>query len=101
MIPFCVEPWQLSTREVQPQQILDMRSEERFRRGHLPGARCLSYEAFQGEALQLLDRGQSVLIVDPGGARAAEMAIWLRARGFEAGYLEGGMAAWTGPLTKV
>ncbi len=100
MIPFCVEPWQLIVGEVLPQQIVDMRSAERFHRGHLPGARCLSYEAFQGEALTLLDRGQSVLVVDPQGARAAEMATWLRARGYDAGYLEGGMASWTGPLTQ-
>jgi len=39
-----------------------------------------------------------ILLVDEGGARAAEMAVWLRARGQPACYLVGGMSAWRGPL---
>lgn len=100
MIPFAVEAWQLLCDEVVPDQVVDLRQPEYFRRGHLPGARNLPYERLQAEAEALLDPARSVLVVDPGGARAAEMATWLRARGFDAGYLEGGLAAWTGPLEK-
>lgn len=50
--------------------------------------------------MEYIAPGECVLVVDPAGARAAEMATWLRARGVEAGYLEGGYAAWTGPLVK-
>lgn len=99
MIPFAVEGWQLLCGEVQPDQVVDLRQPDRFARGHLPGARNLPYERLQAEA-DTLDRARSVLLVDPTGARAAELATWLRARGYDAGYLEGGIAAWTGPLER-
>lgn len=100
MFPFAVQPWRLLTGEVVAEQVVDLREPDRFRRGHLPGALNVPYNAFQEEAPERLDPSRTVLVVDPGGARAAEMATWLRARGFQAGYLEGGMAAWTGPLER-
>ncbi len=96
-----MQPWQLQTGALQPEQILDLRAPDRFARGHLRGAVNVPYNAFQEEALQVLDPDRTVMVVDPGGARAAEMATWLRARGFRAGYLEGGMSAWIGPLERV
>ncbi len=99
-LPFVVQAWQIQTGELQPEQIVDLRTADRFARGHLAGALNLPYTAFQEEAEEALDASRSVLLVDPAGARAAEMATWLRARGFSAGYLEGGMAAWTGPLER-
>lgn len=95
---FAVQAWQLQCGELVPGQIVDLRAPDRFARGHLGGAINVSYNDFQDEAPGRLDRGRTVLVVDPGGARAAEMATWLRGQGFQAGYLEGGMAAWTGPL---
>jgi rhodanese-related sulfurtransferase len=41
-----------------------------------------------------------VLLVDEGGARAAEMAVWLRARGVNARYLVGGMSTWRGAVER-
>lgn len=99
-LPFVVQAWQLLTGELRPDQIVDLRDADRFARGHLPGAISLPYSAFQEDAEDTLAPERSVLVVDPAGARAAEMATWLRARGFSAGYLEGGMAAWTGPLER-
>lgn len=99
-LPLVVQGWQLQTGELRPEQIVDLRTEDRFARGRLAGAINLPYAQFQGEAEERLDAARSVLVVDPAGARAAEMAVWLRARGFVAGYLEGGMAAWTGPLER-
>ena len=95
---FVVQPWQLLCGELVPGQIVDLRAPERFARGHLHGAINVSYNDFQEEALARLERAATVLVVDPAGARAAEMATWLRGQGWQAGYLEGGMAAWTGPL---
>ena len=79
---------------------MDLRGADRFARGHLEGAINLTYNEFQEEAPRRLDPARSVLVVDPAGARAAEMATWLRARGYQAGYLVGGMAAWLGPLER-
>lgn len=100
MLPFAIQGWQILTGELRPQQIVDLRGPERFERGHLEGAINLTYNAFQEEAPLLLDPARTVMVVDAAGARAAEMATWLRARGYRAGYLEGGMAAWMGPLER-
>ena len=96
--PTAVQPWQLACAEVAPDMVLDLRGHDRFVRGHLPGARCVPYLAFQHEAEQLCEGAQLVLVVDAGGARAAEMATWLSGRGVRTAWLEGGMAAWKGPL---
>lgn len=96
--PFAVHGWQIQCGEVVLDQIVDIRQPELFVRGRLPGAINLPYERLQDSALDLLDSGRTVLVVDPGGARAAEMATWLRARGFQAGFLEGGLSRWTGDL---
>ena len=100
MFPFVVQAWQVQTGALRPEQIVDLRSADRYARGHLAGALNLPYNAFQEDAPSLLDPARSVLVVDPAGARAAEMATWLRARGYAAGYLEGGMASWAGPLER-
>jgi rhodanese-related sulfurtransferase len=100
VFPFVVQAWQIQTGELAPEQIVDLRTPDRYARGHLRGALNLPYNAFQEDAPTLLDPARSVLVVDPGGARAAEMATWLRARGYAAGYLEGGMAGWVGPLER-
>jgi len=98
--PLAVQPWQVVCGEVVPQQILDIRQPELFARAHIPGAVNVPYGEVQARGPAALDTGRTVLVVDPGGARAAEMAVWLRGQGFEATYLEGGMAAWTGELSR-
>lgn len=100
MIPFAVEDWQLQCGEVAPAQVVDLREPERFARGHMKGARNIPYTQLQLDGPRLLDPTLSVLVVDPAGARAAEMAMWLRGHGFQAGFLEGGMAAWSGELVR-
>ncbi len=97
-LPTPILGWQLMCGEVTPGLVLDLRDPDHFARGHLTGARCLPYLAFQAEALGLCVGAELVLVVDPRGARAAEMATWLAHRGVRAGWLEGGMAAWKGPL---
>ena len=97
-LPLGVHAWQLQCGEVSVDRVLDMREVDAFDRGHLPGATNLSYNRFQDEVLALLVASERVLVVDPGGARAAEMATWLRRRGHDAAYLEGGMSAWMGDL---
>lgn len=99
-IPFAVHAWQLQVDEVVPDQILDIRQPAYFARGHLKGSVNMPYERLQDEGPALLDPTRTVLVVDPGGARAAEMAAWLNAQGFQAGFLEGGLGLWTGPLER-
>ncbi len=98
MIPLAVQAWQVVCGEVSPDTVLDIREPEAFSRAHIPGAVNIPYGALQARGPTELDPARTVLVVDPGGARAAEMAVWLRGAGFEAGFLEGGMAGWTGDL---
>jgi len=98
MLPFAVEGWQLQCEEIAVDRILDIRPAESFAKAHLERAESVPYTDFQDRAEGLLEAGQSVLIVDAGGARAAEMVVWLKQRGVDAAYLKGGMAAWGGTL---
>ncbi len=100
MVPLGVHAWQLLCGEISVDEVVDMREPERFERGHLEGAICLTYNRFQDESLDLLGEDSLILVVDPGGARAAEMATWLRRMGRRACFLEGGMSAWTGSLER-
>ena len=96
--PLEVPAWQLELGEVDPAAIIDIRPPEAFRRGRLTGAVSLPYERFQVEIEGQIRAEDWVLIVDTAGARAAEMAIWLRTRGYAASSLEGGMTGWRGKL---
>ena len=98
MSGLAVHSWELLSSEVEPDLILDIRSHDQFLRGHLPGAVNLPYERFQAEAESMAASADNVLVVDPAGARAAEMAVWLRGRGLNVRYLKGGMSTWRGPL---
>ena len=95
-----VEGWQLQCGEVVPDCVLDLRTEAQFSRGRLETAQNLPYNRFQAEAEGLTEDGVMILLVDEGGARAAEMVVWLCARGRQAHYLVGGLAGWRGPLER-
>ena len=95
-----VETWELASESVVPDVIVDIRTVEQFGRAHLHKAINLTYNDFQLLALKTIDPTASVLLVCAGGARAAEMAVWLRGNGVQAQYLVGGMAAWRGPLDR-
>lgn len=93
-----IHSWELENQIFTPDCIIDMRSAEQFAKGHIPNAQNVPYECFQVEAEPLVTEGDSVLVVDQGGARAAEMAVWMRARGWDGRYLSGGMSGWRGAL---
>ncbi len=95
-----MEPWELAADLVSVDLMLDMRTIEQFERAHIRGAVNLTYNNFQQKAFEYIEDAMTILVVDQGGARAAEMAVWLRSRGVHARYLTGGMAAWRGPLER-
>ena len=95
-----LETWELASLNVFPDAIVDIRTTEQFTRAHLKGSVNITYNNFQRDALVEFAETEALLIVDEAGARAAEMAVWLRSRGIEAQYLVGGLAAWRGPLEK-
>ena len=85
---------------VVPDTIIDIRTVEQFQRAHLKGSINVTYNDFQRHSMSRIEPACGVLVVDEAGARAAEMAVWLRAQGVRAQYLVGGLAAWRGPLEK-
>lgn len=74
--------------------VLDVRSAEEFRHGHLPGAERAGIDQLDRWAGERGADG-AVLVVCAQGIRSAFAARYLRARGVEAWSLAGGMAAWT------
>lgn len=98
MISPRIEAWQLIEGELTDPQLIDLRGPEAFERGHIPGALAIPYAQLQAEAERRIDRARPVVLLDGGGARAAELALWLRQIGYDAGYLVGGMARWMGDL---
>ena len=72
-----VEGWQLQCGEVEPDCVLDLRTESQFGRGRLASAQNVPYNRFQAEAESMTQGAGLILLVDEGGARAAEMAVWL------------------------
>ena len=98
MISPRIEGWQLIEGTLPAPQLIDLRDPESFARGHIPGAVNIPYEQLQVIAEGRLDPTRPVVLLDGGGARAAELALWLRQRGHDAGYLVGGMARWVGEL---
>jgi len=97
---FDIAGWQLQCREFIPDVVVDIRQPEAYARARLKGAVNIPYEQLQARGPAELLPGQTVLIVDPAGARAAEMAVWLRRQGLDAHYLVGGYAQWTGALER-
>ena len=81
MISPRIEGWQLIEGTLPAPQLIDLRDPESFARGHIPGAENIPYEQ-----LQVIAEGR------------LELALWLRQRGHDAGYLVGGMARWVGEL---
>ncbi|MBU3576484.1 rhodanese-like domain-containing protein [Polynucleobacter sp. UK-Kesae-W10] len=76
--------------------VLDLRSEEAFKAGHLPGAKLVSAAGLVGaiEALKL-DRKRPVVLVCDTGALSRKALAEVQKLGFaEAGVLDGGVQAW-------
>jgi rhodanese-related sulfurtransferase len=70
---------------------VDLRDEEEWREGHLPGARRISAEDLPNVD-DLPD--QKVIVVCEEGEQSAEVAEKLRSDGCDAVALEGGMNQW-------
>ena len=98
--PIDIASWQLQCGEFTPDVVVDLRQPDAYARARLRDAINIPYEQIQARGPTELQPDKVVLLVDPGGARAAEMAVWLRRHGLNAHYLVGGYAHWTGELER-
>lgn len=81
--------------EKMPLQIVDTRTEAEYRQGTIDGARHAHMTDIPGVLQHLeLDRNVTVILLCANGHRSLPGTRWLRAHGFEAYNLEGGVLAW-------
>ena len=79
--------------------ILDVRTEEEYKDGHIPNAVCLPVETIGGEApAELPDKDQVILIYCRTGVRAERAAKALADLGYTNVYDFGGIADWKGDI---
>lgn len=77
-------------------QVLDVRTAEEYQSGHLAKALLANWndEAEFKERAKALDKSKPVYTYCLGGVRSKAAAEWLKANGFEAYSLTGGINAW-------
>jgi rhodanese-related sulfurtransferase len=85
--------------------VLDLRSEEEYKAGHLPGAKFANSSALTAAIEKLkLDRKLPVVLVCDTGAQSRKLLAESQKLGFvEVGVLDGGVQAWKAaalPLVK-
>jgi len=95
--PFMLKRWM---GELKPLLILDIRSKEDFRKGHLDGAVNIPFSRLEEQYHNLpLDR--LIIVVDERGFRSFIAACYLARKGFEMTRLFGGMERWQKMISDV
>ena len=80
--------------------LLDVRTEEEYRSGHIPGAVCIPNETIGKEALgDYPDLSQTIIVYCRSGRRSAEAARKLSEAGYTRVYDLGGIQDWSGEIT--
>jgi rhodanese-related sulfurtransferase len=77
-------------------QILDVREDWEWNAGHIEGSTHIPLNELLAGRMEDLDQARPVVAVCKTGNRSEVAALMLRARGFEAHNLEGGVEDWEG-----
>ncbi|MBT2706589.1 rhodanese-like domain-containing protein [Pseudomonas sp. ISL-84] len=86
--------------ETEQAEVLDVRSEEEYAEGHIPGAALIPLPVLE-ENLDQLDKEKPYLVVCRSGNRSAQASQILAENGFEKIYnMENGMNEWTYEIEK-
>ena len=81
--------------------ILDVRTEEEFKEGHIPGAICIPNETIAGDVVNILpDKEQLILVYCRSGNRSKQAATKLQKLGYTNIVEFGGIVDWTGEIVK-
>ena len=79
--------------------ILDVRTEEEFKEGHIPGAICIPNETIAGDVVNILpDKEQLILVYCRSGNRSKQAATKLQKLGYTNIVEFGGIVDWTGEI---
>jgi rhodanese-related sulfurtransferase len=76
-------------------QVLDLRPQDDFGEGHIPGASNVDPDELD-IVIGDLSREEPVIVVCQEGKRSAEVAERLRNEGFDSASIKGGMSSWVG-----
>lgn len=77
-------------------RLIDVRTPEEFREGHLPGSININWEGDDfKEEVKIFDKNEPVFVYCEAGARGTDAAKYLSGEGFKEVYnLEGGFQEW-------
>jgi phage shock protein E len=92
---------QTFAREKERFVVVDVRTDEEFQSGHIPGAIHIPHDEMEERAHELESvKDRNILLVCRSGRRSVIAAHVLADKGFRRLFnLEGGMLEWTGPVT--
>ena len=95
-----VRPEEALARYEESSYILDVRTPEEYREGHIPGARLLPVGEL-GRRYREVPQDKAVYIICRSGSRSATATVWLLKKGYGNVYnISGGMNRWPGPVAK-
>lgn len=80
--------------------LLDVRSTEEYRNGHIPGAVSIPLDKLP-ERMSSLARGREIVCICQSGSRSRSATKQLKNAGYTAVNLQGGMSAWVKAGQKV
>lgn len=78
--------------------LVDVRTPEEFRRGHIPGAINIRNESIKGKPKELPDTHARILLYCRSGLRAEDAMMKLDAMGYTDLSNMGGILDWDGPV---
>lgn len=95
--------WSVKSKEERDQYVhVDVRTEEEYASGHIPGAIHIPHDQMEERFEELIEKkDQPILLVCRSGRRSVFAAEVLYQKGFRKLYnLKGGMLEWTGQIEK-
>ncbi|SMC76452.1 rhodanese-like domain-containing protein [Papillibacter cinnamivorans] len=81
-------------------QIIDVRTEEEYRSGHIPGSRNIPLHTIGPDNKKLKDKDKRMFIYCYSGSRSWQACRRLKKLGFADVTNIGGITAWNGPLAR-
>lgn len=97
------DQWAESLKNDENAQIIDVRTEEEYIEGYIPGSKNLDIHGGQEfiDEVDKLDKSKSYYVYCRSGARSAQACAIMNQQGFDNAYnLMGGITEWEGEIEK-
>jgi phage shock protein E len=81
--------------------LIDVRSPEEYRRGHIAGSRNIPVDRIPLELIKTVpDKKMRIFVYCLSGARSEQACAWMTGNGYQAVINIGGISSWNGPVAK-